>query len=97
MSNFLGAIPALTGVVVGVVAAGWAEWVRWRRGQAVRWDERRVDAYAEYARAIKKIHMTALGIVDPHLANQAEPINREAGLKMPESVNLNEAPLGGFY
>lgn len=77
MSNFLGAIPALTGVVVGVVATGWAEWVRWRRGQAVRWDERRVDAYAEYAKAIKKIHMIALGIV-----GLGEPINREAGLEM---------------
>jgi hypothetical protein len=79
MSNFLGAIPALIGVVVGVAATGWADMIRWKRGQAVRWDERRVDAYAEYARAIKRIHMTALGMVSPHVAKR---INREDGLAM---------------
>jgi len=61
MSNLLGAIPALIGVVVGVAATGWADRVRWKRGQAVRWDERRVDVYAEYARAIKRIHMRQAG------------------------------------
>jgi hypothetical protein len=79
MSNFLGAIPALVGVVVGIAATGWADKIRWKRGQAVRWDERRVDAYAEYARAIKRIHMTALGMVSPH---RAERISRENGLAM---------------
>jgi hypothetical protein len=79
MSNFLGAIPALIGVAVGVAATDWADRVRWKRGQAVRWDERRVDAYAEYARAIKRIHSTALGMVSPHMAKR---INREDGLPM---------------
>ena len=79
MSNFLAAIPALIGVVVGVAATGWADMIRWKRGQAVRWDERRVDAYAEYARAIKRIHMTALGMVSPH---RAEQINPDDGLAM---------------
>jgi hypothetical protein len=81
MSNFLVAVLPLVGVVVGVVATGVLEGIRWRRGQAVRWDERRLDAYAEYGRVIKKIHGTALGIVDPHIVNLAEPINREAGLE----------------
>jgi len=78
MSNLLGAIPALIGVVVGV-----ADRVRWKRGQAVRWDERRVDVYAEYARAIKRIHMTALRMVSPHMADdRARRINHEDGLAM---------------
>ena len=83
MSNLLGAIPALIGVVVGVAATGWADRVRWKRGQAVRWDERRVDVYAEYARAIKRIHMTALRMVSPHMADdRARRINHEDGLAM---------------
>jgi hypothetical protein len=82
MSNFLGAIPALIGVVVGVAAAGWTDMVRWKRSQVVRWDERRVDAYAEYARANKKMHLSALKVVDPHrIDNLAKPINRKAGLE----------------
>jgi hypothetical protein len=79
MSNFLGAIPALVGVAVGVASTGWTDRIRWKRAQAVLWDERRVDAYAEYARAIKRIHMTALGMVSPR---RAELINREDGLAM---------------
>jgi hypothetical protein len=83
MSNFLSAIPALIGVVIGVLAAGWADRTRWKRSQTVRWDERRVDAYAEYAKVIKRTHMIALGIVDPGLAdNLPERINREAGFEL---------------
>jgi hypothetical protein len=83
MSNFLGPLAALIGVVVGVVTTGWADRASWKRGQVVRWDERRVDAYAEYAKAIKKMHITALRLVDPRLAgdNPAEPINRKVGLE----------------
>jgi hypothetical protein len=77
MSNFLAPISAVVGVLVGLVGAAWAERARWKRSQAVRWDERRVDAYAEYAKAIKRIHMTALGMVSPH---RRERINREDGL-----------------
>ena len=83
MSSFLAAIPALVGVVVGIVATSWADRARWKRGQAVRWDERRVDAYAEYAKAIKRIHITALRIVRPDRAdNLTKPIARETALEM---------------
>ncbi|MGH3401284.1 MAG: hypothetical protein ACRDRJ_02015 [Streptosporangiaceae bacterium] len=83
MSNFLGAIPALIGVVVGIVATSWAERARWKRGQTIRWDERRVDAYAEYARAVKRIHITALRIVRPDRAeNLTSAIDRQAALEI---------------
>lgn len=48
----------LTGVVVGGVmsflATSLAERARWRRGQEVRWDERRLAAYVDYATAVKE-------------------------------------------
>jgi hypothetical protein len=83
MSNFLGALPALIGVVVGVAATSWADRARWKRRQAIRWDERRVDAYAEYAKAIKRTHMVALRIVRPDRAdNITKPVDSEAALEM---------------
>jgi hypothetical protein len=83
MNSLLGAIPALIGVVVGAAATGWTDRARWKRGQAVRWDERRVDAHAEYARAIKRIHMTALRMFSPRMADdRTRWINHEDGLAM---------------
>ncbi|WP_030548963.1 hypothetical protein, partial [Streptomyces albus] len=57
MSGFLGQLPALLGVVIGAagsyVAVTAGERARFRREQKVRWDERRITAYADYARAVK--------------------------------------------
>ena len=61
----------------------------------VRWDERRVDAYAEYSSANKKMHLSALKLVDPHTVdNLTEPINREAGL---ETLAQDEAHRGEVW
>jgi len=82
MNTLLAAIPALIGVVVGIVATSWADKAHWQRNQSVRWDERRVDAYAEYARAIKGIHITALRIVRPDRPeNLTKPVNHEAAIE----------------
>ncbi|MFZ3474790.1 hypothetical protein ACODT3_02105 [Streptomyces sp. 4.24] len=76
-------LPTLVGVVIGagtsylLTAAG--ERTRWRRQQAARWDERRLVAYADYARAVKEVCMLSLrlaasrGLVDSPspLANDA--------------------------
>jgi hypothetical protein len=92
MGSFLSAIPALIGVVIGVIATGWVERTHWKRSQAIRWDERRIDAYVEYAKTIKKIHMTVLAMVEPSLVhNLAEPINREAGLEMIAQAEAHRA------
>jgi hypothetical protein len=83
MSNFLGTLPALIGVVVGIAATSWADRARWKRRQAIRWDERRVDAYAEYAKAIKRIHMIALRILRPGgTDNLTKSIDSETALEM---------------
>lgn len=59
MAGFLLQLPALIGVVVGALATYAAgavtERSRWRRQQSVRWDERRIAAYTEYANAVKKV------------------------------------------
>ncbi|MFJ3526669.1 MULTISPECIES: hypothetical protein [unclassified Streptomyces] len=49
----------LAGVALGALMSylmtSLNERTRWRRQQAVRWDERRLTAYAEYAHAIKEL------------------------------------------
>jgi hypothetical protein len=83
VGNFLEAIPALTGVVIGILASSWADRAHWKRDQAIRWDERRLEAYAEYAKAIKIIHITALRIVRPDRNdNLTKPIDHEAALEI---------------
>jgi hypothetical protein len=59
MSSLLQQLPTLLGVVIGSLATYAvtmsAERSRWRRGLAVRWDERRLATYMEYAHAVKKV------------------------------------------
>lgn len=59
MQSFLQQLPTLVGVLVGAGAtyAGTSatEHARWRRVQSVRWDEKRVNAYTEYAHALKQV------------------------------------------
>ncbi|MEA5359154.1 hypothetical protein VA596_06360 [Amycolatopsis sp., V23-08] len=66
MQTFLQQLPTLIGVLVGALASfaatSAAERARWRRAQSVRWDERRLAAYAEYAFAVKKVSTLAVRI-----------------------------------
>src|SRR5207253_3093774 len=59
VQQFLQQLPALIGVLLGAAATFTAttaaERARWRRAQAVRWDEKRLAAYSEYAHAMKKL------------------------------------------
>ncbi|WP_433729664.1 hypothetical protein ACQP0C_00995 [Nocardia sp. CA-129566] len=59
MTSLVQQLPALIGVLLGAAATYWstsaAERARWRRAQAIRWDEKRLTAYTEYARAVKKV------------------------------------------
>jgi hypothetical protein len=86
VATFVDQIPALAGVAVGafatIIATTFADRVRWRRDQAVRWDERRLEAYREYAAAIKTMHALTMRLaanepdfrhsrpVDPAVADQ---------------------------
>jgi hypothetical protein len=52
-------LSALVGVVIGAVLSFAATYVSeratWFRNQAVRWDERRLSAYADYSNAVKDV------------------------------------------
>ena len=58
MTEFIRQLPALIGVILGALttylATSLSERSRWRREKYVRWDERRVTAYAEYADSLKR-------------------------------------------
>ncbi|MCW6004135.1 hypothetical protein K1W54_06015 [Micromonospora sp. CPCC 205371] len=87
MNAFLDQLPALIGVAVGtlgtILATSVSERSKWTRAQAVRWDERRLDAYATFARAVKEMHLVAMRITR---RSPTEPADREADLHA-----LNEA------
>jgi hypothetical protein len=69
VQSFLQQLPALLGVLLGVIATyattSAAERGRWRRAQSVRWDEKRVNAYVEYALALKKVISVTVRITAP--------------------------------
>ncbi|MBQ1024711.1 hypothetical protein [Micromonospora sp. C95] len=75
MDGIAAQLPALLGVLVGtigtIVATSLADRSRWRRNQTVRWDERRLDAYVEFARALKETHTIASRLTGGHLDRDA--------------------------
>jgi hypothetical protein len=80
--TFPGEIFALIGVVIGAAlsfaATYLVERANWRRSQAVRWDKRRLAAYADYSYTIK------------HIVNLASRIASGRGLeKGPEPLELS--------
>ncbi|MEJ3742278.1 hypothetical protein WEI85_03130 [Actinomycetes bacterium KLBMP 9797] len=69
MSTFLDQLPTLIGVVIGtlgtILATSVSERAKWTRTQSVRWDDRRIDAYATYARTLKEVHLLAMRLTSP--------------------------------
>jgi hypothetical protein len=59
----LAQLPALLGVLLGafstIIAAAVNDRLRWRRSISFRWDEARLAAYADYARAVKGCYTVA--------------------------------------
>ncbi|MEU3342049.1 hypothetical protein [Streptomyces sp. NPDC006668] len=76
MSAFLQQLPALIGVVIGALGSYLAvvrgDRARFRRERAARWEERRLAAYADYARTLKK-SVTLTYRVSAHLGNDPHP------------------------
>ncbi|MEH1124675.1 hypothetical protein [Micromonospora sp. CPCC 206061] len=81
MNAFLDQLPTLIGVAIGtlgtILATSVSDRAKWTRAQAVRWDERRVDAYATFARAVKEMHLVAMRLTR---SSPTETAEREADL-----------------
>jgi len=76
MHVFIQQLPALIGVVIGAlgsyVAIVRGDQARFHRERAARWEERRLEVYAEYARTLKK-SVTLTYRVASHLGNDPHP------------------------
>lgn len=87
MTVLLSQLPALIGVIVGVfgtlLTTRLNDRAQWARALAVRWDEQRLDAYSDYGRALKEVHLLAHRITAPSRpASRAHPIDRTTGLDL---------------
>ncbi|MEU8821384.1 hypothetical protein [Actinoplanes sp. NPDC048796] len=64
MKILLQSLPALIGVLLGALATFFTssatERARWHRQQSIRWDEKRLTAYTEYANAVKHVISTSV-------------------------------------
>lgn len=92
MENFLNQLPAILGVIVGVLgtllATNLTDKARWRRDREVRWDVRRLDAYVALAATVKEVHALALRISAPQRPHSRSwPIAREQGLGLLVEAN----------
>ena len=95
MHNFVNALPALLGVVLGAIGAmvssSLTDRLRWRREQVVRWDQSRLAAYIAFATTLKEIHATAFRVAAVHRPGSAAPvIDRAAGLALLADANLRK-------
>jgi hypothetical protein len=93
VNNFLIQLPALVGVVLGIVGTIIATFIsdrsRWKRDQVSRWDVRRLDAYSEYAKAVKDIHALSFRLTAHRMSvNKNSPIDRGVGLEMLAQAEL---------
>src|SRR5581483_4949347 len=64
MSGIIQQWPPLMGVVIGALASyltgAASERIRWRREQFSRWDDKRAQAYADYAYAVKNVYVQCM-------------------------------------
>jgi hypothetical protein len=68
MADIVQQLPVLTGVVIGALASylvsSATERAQWRRQQAARWDDKRVQVYADYGYSVKNVYIACLRIVE---------------------------------
>jgi hypothetical protein len=76
VSDFVKQLPALIGVVIGAagsyLAVAFGDRARFRRERTVRWEDRRLEAYAAWAAALK-VTIGLLWRVAAHLGNDPHP------------------------
>ncbi|MEU4643408.1 hypothetical protein [Micromonospora sp. NPDC023814] len=82
MGGVVAQLPALLGVLIGtIVATSVVDRTRWKRNQTVRWDDRRLDAYVEFAQVLKEIHAIAVRMfASARPSSRGHQIDQEEGL-----------------
>jgi len=94
MSAFLQQVPTLIGVVVGALGSYLAvtlgDRARFRREQAARQEDRRLTAYADYARSLKAM-ISVLFRVSAHFGNDPHPQPLAPAEANPRLANASEA------
>jgi hypothetical protein len=86
VDNFLNQLPALLGVIVGAAASYLAtsagDKTRWMRSQRVRWEDKRVQVYADYGHAVKRVYELSKRLAASRgLPTNAGPLSLETGLE----------------
>jgi hypothetical protein len=94
--DMLQQLPTLIGVAVGAVASfattATIERSRWKRQQKVRWDDRRMAAYADYGNAVKNvIQLSCRVLAAQGLPANVDPLPGEAGLQQLAAAELERA------
>ena len=87
MRQLLQALPALLGVLFGTAATYLTttatERSRWRRSQSVRWDERRIEAYTDYAHSLKQLITIIVRIAAAkRIHPEDDPLDPDEGLPL---------------
>jgi hypothetical protein len=95
MDDLLTQLPAMLGVVLGVVGTlvttALTDAARWRREQGVRFDHRLLDACAEYSAAVRDFTHAVAGITaDRRPWASTPPIDSEAGEKVLRSASRRQ-------
>jgi hypothetical protein len=85
MTPILQQLLTMLGVLLGAGATFAATASRdratWRRSQRVRWDEKRLQTYAEYANSVKSLIQASLRLAATQgFPSNAHPIDKEEGL-----------------
>jgi hypothetical protein len=98
LNGFYSQLPALIGVVVGAGASYLATSAgarsQWARTQRVRWEEKRVQVYAEYAHAVKRLYELSKRICASRgLPTAGPPIPVEQGLTELALASIRRAEL----
>ena len=96
MDDLLRQLPALLGVLVGtvgtIVATTLADRSRWTRNLAVRWDERRLGAYTDYASLLKEIVNVLVRMKAPSRPGSlSAPLDHYAGIALLDELKAQRA------